>query len=141
MVHAVILYMNRFIEAQANNYTTALAEIRNGRKQTHWIWYVFPQIRGLGQSATSKYYAIRDLHEAEEYLQHPILGKRLIEISRALLELKEDNAHKIFGSPDDLKVRSSMTLFALVKDADPVFQGVLDRFFRGERDKNTLALV
>ena len=141
MVHAVILYMNRFIEAQANNYTTALAEIRNGRKQTHWIWYVFPQIRGLGQSETSKYYAIRDLHEAEEYLQHPILGKRLIEISRALLELKEDNAHKIFGSPDDLKVRSSMTLFALVKDADPVFQGVLDRFFRGERDKNTLALV
>ncbi len=141
MVQAVILYMNRFIEAQENNYATALAEIRNGRKQTHWIWYVFPQIRGLGQSATSKYYAIRDLQEAEEYLQHPILGKRLIEISRALLELKEDNAHKIFGSPDDLKVRSSMTLFALVKDADPVFQQVLDRFFRGERDKNTLALV
>ena len=133
--------MNRFIQAQENNYATALAEIRNGRKQTHWIWYVFPQIRGLGQSETSKYYAIRDLHEAEEYLQHPILGKRLIEISGALLELKEDNAHKIFGSPDDLKVKSSMTLFALAKDADPVFQQVLDKFFRGERDKNTLALV
>jgi len=133
--------MNRFIEAQENNYATALAEIRNGRKQSHWIWYVFPQIRGLGQSETSKYYAIRDLQEAAEYLQHPILGKRLIEISRALLELKEDNAHKIFGSPDDLKVRSSMTLFALMKDADPVFQQVLDKFFRGERDKNTLALV
>jgi len=133
--------MNRFIEAQENNYATALAEIRNGRKQSHWIWYVFPQIRGLGQSETSKYYAIRDLQEAAEYLQHPILGKRLIEISRALLELKEDNAHNIFGSPDDLKVRSSMTLFALMKDADPVFQQVLDKFFRGERDKNTLALV
>ena len=133
--------MNRFIEAQENNYATALAEIRNGRKQSHWIWYVFPQIRGLGQSETSKYYAIRDLQEATEYLQHPVLGKRLIEISRALLELKEDNAHKIFGSPDDLKLRSSMTLFALVKDADPVFQQVLDKFFRGERDKNTLALV
>jgi len=133
--------MNRFIEAQENNYATALAEIRNGRKQSHWIWYVFPQIRGLGQSETSKYYAIRDLQEAAEYLRHPILGKRLIEISRALLELKEDNAHNIFGSPDDLKVRSSMTLFALMKDADPVFQQVLDKFFRGERDKNTLALV
>jgi len=133
--------MNRFIEAQENNYATALAEIRNGRKQSHWIWYVFPQIRGLGQSETSKYYAIRDLQEAAEYLQHPILGKRLVEISRALLELKEDNAHKIFGSPDDLKVKSSMTLFALMKDADPVFQQVLDKFFLGERDKNTLALV
>ena len=133
--------MNRFIEAQENNYTTALAEIRNGRKQTHWIWYIFPQIRGLGQSETSKYYAIRDLREAAEYLKHPILGKRLIEISKALLELKEDNAHKIFGSPDDMKVKSSMTLFALLKDADPVFQQVLDKFFRGERDRNTLALV
>ena len=133
--------MNRFIEAQENNYSPALAEVRYGRKQTHWIWYIFPQIQGLGQSATSKYYALRDLDEAAEYLKHPILGKRLIEISRALLEGKEDNAHKIFGSPDDMKVQSSMTLFALLKDTDPVFQQVLDKFFRGERDKKTLALV
>ena len=133
--------LKRFTGAQQNVYPTALAEIRNGRKRSHWMWFIFPQIQGLGFSETSRYYGIKDRHEAEAYLRHPILGSRLVEISNALLELTSTNATEIFGYPDDLKLKSSMTLFAAVPGADPVFQSVLAQFFAGERDAKTLRLL
>ncbi len=133
--------LNRFLEAQQNTYQTALAEIKNGRKQSHWIWYIFPQIAGLGLSQFSKLYGIRDLQEAEAYLDHPILGARLIEISNALLLLNNKTAHEIFGSPDDLKTRSCMTLFNAVENANPVFKAVLDKYYEGKVDKRTLELL
>ncbi|MGN6616253.1 MAG: DUF1810 domain-containing protein, partial [Ilyomonas sp.] len=121
--------LKRFIDAQETSYQTALSEIKNGRKRSHWMWYIFPQIQGLGFSQTSRYYAIKNLNEAEDFLQHPLLGKRLVEISNELLKLPSGNATSIFGNPDDLKLRSCMTLFAAVPNADPVFQSVLDKYF------------
>jgi uncharacterized protein (DUF1810 family) len=103
--------LQRFIEAQEADYETALTEIRQGKKRSHWIWYIFPQVQGLGFSDTSRYYAIKDISEAAAYLQHPVLGSRLITICNALLRLESNNANQVFGSPDDLKLRSSMTLF------------------------------
>ena len=105
------------------------------------MWYIFPQIQGLGFSETSKFYAIKDLSEAREYLQHPVLGTRLIQISHALLEGEEKNANKIFGTPDDLKLKSSMTLFASLENTDPVFQGVLNKFFQGKKDEKTIGVI
>ncbi len=105
------------------------------------MWYIFPQIRGLGFSETSKFYAIQDRAEAEAYLQHPVLGPRLLEISRALLALPGTNATAIFGSPDDVKLKSSMTLFSCVPNADPIFEQVLDKFFHGDPDGKTLRLL
>src|SRR6476661_4838529 len=102
--------LKRFTEAQERDYATALAEIKRGRKRSHWMWYIFPQIAGLGFSQTSKFYAIKDIGEAESYLAHAILGARLIEISNALLEIEGKTANQIFGSPDDAKLKSSMTL-------------------------------
>ena len=133
--------LSRFLKAQDNTYDDALKEIKNGRKRSHWMWYVFPQIRGLGFTDTSKYYAIRDLKEAQEYLEHPILGSRLIEISKALLELKTRDALAVFGSPDEMKLKSSMTLFSLVPKADPIFNEIINAFFAGEKDESTLQLV
>ena len=133
--------LSRFLKAQDNTYDDALKEIKNGRKRSHWMWYVFPQIRGLGFTDTSKYYAIRDLKEAQEYLEHPILGSRLIEISKALLELKTRDALAVFGSPDEMKLKSSMTLFSLVPEADPIFNEIINAFFAGEKDESTLQLV
>ncbi|MGI4874067.1 MAG: DUF1810 domain-containing protein [Janthinobacterium lividum] len=133
--------LERFVEAQAAAYITALAEIKNGRKQSHWMWFIFPQIQGLGYSSTSKYYAIKNRQEAAAYLQHPLLGTRLLEISAALLTLGNTSASRIFGSPDDVKLKSSMTLFAAVPGAAPVFQAVLDRFFQGAPDAQTLHLL
>jgi len=133
--------LQRFIDAQENVYPVALAEIKKGRKQSHWMWFVFPQMRGLGFSATSKLYAIKDIHEAEAYLQHPVLGNRLVEISNALLQLESDNAYAILGSPDDMKLQSSMTLFSSVHNSDPVFVLVLQKFFKGMKDENTLRLL
>lgn len=130
--------LERFIEAQERDYTIALSEIKNGRKRSHWMWYIFPQIEGLGYSAMSKYYSIKNLDEAAGYLQHPVLSKRLLETSNELLKLNETNAGKIFGSPDDMKLKSSMTLFASVPDADIVFQSVLDKFFDSAKDEVTL---
>src|SRR5665213_2039019 len=100
--------LQRFINAQETSYQIALSEIKNGKKQSHWMWYIFPQIAGLGISETSKFYAIKNVHEAEEFLYHSVLGKRLIEICNELLNLETNDAHKIFGSPDDLKLHSSM---------------------------------
>jgi len=133
--------LKRFLDAQEKDYAVALSEIKNGRKKSHWIWYIFPQIIGLGFSETSRYYAIKDLEEAETYLKHPVLGERLVQISNALLDLPGNDAHKIFGSPDDLKLKSSMTLFASIENTNPVFSKVLDKFFNGETDFKTLRIL
>ena len=130
--------LQRFLDAQATDYFQALAELKAGRKRSHWMWYIFPQIQGLGFSSTSQHYAIRDAAEAAAYLAHPVLGARLREISGELLKLSSSSAGSIFGSPDDLKLRSSMTLFAAVPGADPVFQAVLDKYFGGQPDAQTL---
>jgi len=133
--------LERFVSAQENDYETALSEIENGRKRSHWMWYIFPQIQGLGFSDKSRYYALKDLHEAEAFLTHEVLGSRLIRITNQLLQLEEDDANRIFGSPDDLKLKSSMTLFSSLDGADPIFQSVLDKFFKGSRDEKTLKII
>lgn len=133
--------LKRFTDAQATNYQQALTEIKNGRKRSHWMWYIFPQIQGLGFSETSKHYAIKDTAEAEAYLKHPVLGGRLVEICQALLALGSADATRILGSPDDVKLKSSMTLFAALPSANPVFELVLARFFGGERDSKTLRIL
>ena len=130
--------LDKFLNAQEADYASALAEIRRGRKQGHWMWYIFPQISGLGMSSTSVYYAIENSEHASQYLQHPILGKRLIEISQAILSIEGKTANQILGSPDDMKLRSSMTLFSSVANADPVFQEVLDKYFGGVKDERTV---
>lgn len=132
--------LQRFLTAQEKDYPIALSEIKSGRKQSHWMWYIFPQIEGLGFSETSKYYAIESIHEAKEFLDHPVLGSRLIEICNALLNLEANDPYKIFGSPDDMKLHSSMTLFSSSSDPDPIFQKVLDKFFNGEKDEKTLQM-
>ena len=133
--------LQRFLDAQKTDYAQALAEIKNGRKRSHWMWYIFPQIQGLGFSSISQHYAIKNRQEAQEYLAHPVLGSRLVEISQALLGLASSNATSIMGNPDDLKLRSSMTLFGAVPGASPVFQQVLDKFFGGAEDNKTLQLL
>lgn len=132
--------VERFIEAQKNSYDTALREIQTGRKRSHWIWYIFPQIQGLGFSATARYYAIKDREEAEAYMAHPVLRQRLIEISEALLGLESEDARDVMGYPDDLKLKSSMTLFAEISE-EPVFSSVLDKFFQGEVDERTIQIL
>jgi uncharacterized protein (DUF1810 family) len=134
--------LNRFLKAQESDYAIALSEIRSGRKKSHWMWYIFPQISGLGFSETAKYYAIRDIDEAREFLSHPVLGKRLKEISNELLKPEQTNAKLIFGSPDDLKLRSCMTLFAQIETGEGnIFEKVIDKFFNGIADDKTLALL
>lgn len=133
--------LDSFVSAQDNDFEIALAEVRNGRKRSHWMWYIFPQIQGLGFSETSRYYAIRDLFEAEEFMNHEVLGSRLLRISNELLQLEEMDASEIFGSPDDMKLKSSMTLFSSLDEADPVFALVLDKFFGGSKDEKTLKLL
>ena len=133
--------LSRFLEAQKNAYDTALREIRAGWKRSHWMWYIFPQIQGLGYSAMAQHYAIRDLGEAREYLQHPVLGPRLIEISEALLSLDESDPRRVMGSPDDLKLRSCMTLFQCAAPDQPVFGKVLDKFYGGRPDGRTLEIL
>ena len=131
----------RFITAQASEYTQALGELRAGRKRSHWMWYIFPQIDGLGFSSMSKMYAVKSEAEAKAYLAHPVLGPRLIECCEALLAVQGKSANAILGSPDDMKLRSSATLFASVSPAGSVFERVLDRFFYGERDPATVGLL
>ena len=140
--------LERFIAAQQNVYEQALREIQQGQKQSHWMWFVFPQYDGLGQSAMAKRYAIRSLDEAKAYLEHPVLGKRLIEITKAVLQHKSKTANQIFGYPDDLKLKSSMTLFHRVTGLveagnkhDSIFKQVLVAFFNGEEDAATLRLL
>jgi uncharacterized protein (DUF1810 family) len=133
--------LTRFLTAQERDYKTALAEIKSGRKRSYWMWYIFPQITGLRFSETSKFYAIKDQQEAEAYLQHPVLGQRLIDISKALLELEDNHATRIFGSPDDMKLKSSMTLFGALPGTDPVFAQILAKYFNGIHDWETLRLL
>ena len=133
--------LQRFLDAQQKIYDQALAEIQNGKKKSHWMWFIFPQISGLGFSETSKYYAIRNKAEAEAYLKHPVLGERLIRICDVLLQLPDNNANGIFGSPDDLKLKSSMTLFGYLDHSGPVFQAVLDKFFNSKKDIRTLEII
>lgn len=133
--------LERFLDAQKNTYETALGEIRAGCKRSHWMWYIFPQVRGLGRSGTAQYYAIRDLDEAKAYLQEPTLRRRLLEVSQALLELETGDASRVMGWPDDLKLKSSMTLFDAAEPECRVFQGVLDKYFHGEKDQKTLEIL
>lgn len=128
----------RFVEAQQGVHADALAELRAGRKRSHWMWFVFPQLAGLGTSATAQRYGVRGLDEARAYLAHPLLGARLRECAQTLLALRGRSAEQIFGYPDVLKLRSSMTLFAAVPGADPVFDEVLARYYDGEADARTL---
>ena len=133
--------LKRFLDAQQYEYARALQEIRGGRKCSHWIWYIFPQLKELGYSDMAKFYGIRDLAEAKAYLAEPTLRARLIEISEALLKLPENDPNKVMGYPDDLKLRSSMTLFAAADPDCPVFQQVLDKYFDGKPDQRTLDLL
>ncbi len=133
--------LKRFKDAQARDYQTALAEIKAGRKRSHWMWYIFPQIAGLGSTDISKYYAIKNIQEATDYLLDQELGHRLTEICKVLLSLETNDANAVFGSPDDLKLCSSMTLFDAVPATFAVFGQVLDKFYNGQRDERTLMLL
>lgn len=133
--------LERFHKAQEYSYETALAEIKKGRKSSHWMWYIFPQIAGLGRSSTAQYYAIQDLQEAVNYINDEILGKRLVEISEALLALETNDAYAVFGCPDNMKLKSSMTLFTVAAPEYEVFWKVLDKFFKGQQDKRTIQLL
>lgn len=133
--------LNRFVQAQEHDYERALSEVKNGRKRSHWMWYIFPQFDGLGFSAMSQRYAIKSVAEAKAYLGHPILGPRLIECAEAALSVKGRTAHEIFGSPDDMKLKSCATLFAYVSPPGSVFEQLLNKFFDGDRDQKTLGLL
>ncbi len=135
--------LNRYIEAQEKQYVIALAEMQAGYKISHWMWFIFPQISGLGFSEVSKFYAIKNLEEAKAYLQHGILGKRLREISNVLLMQDTDDATLIFDNPDDMKLHSSMTLFAIAdeENLDNVFEKVLAKFFKGKYDRRTVEIL
>jgi len=134
--------LQRFLKPQQDDFELALSEIKAGRKKSHWMWYIFPQLKGLGFSDTSLFYGIRDLNEAREYLKHPVLGSRLKQISSELLLIEENNAHRIFGSPDDLKLKSCMTLFSFVDTSEEkIFEKVLKKYFNGESDSKTVRLL
>ncbi len=133
--------LDKFVSAQARDYDTALAEIRSGYKRSHWMWYIFPQLQGLGFSSTAQYYGIRDLEQAKDYIAHPVLGPRLVEISGALLSLPGSNPSAVMGYPDDLKLCSCMTLFELAAPDEPVFGRVLEKYYGGRRDRMTLNLL
>ncbi|MBO5701581.1 MAG: DUF1810 domain-containing protein [Clostridia bacterium] len=136
--------LERFRVAHKRDYAQALVEIQNGYKESHWMWYIFPQIKGLGRSSTARYYAIRDISEAKEFLNDPYLGDNLREISKELLAKSTNNAEEIFGYVDSMKLRSSMTLFHYAGetcDENRVFYDVLNKYFNGELDEKTLALI
>ncbi|HLE42110.1 MAG TPA: DUF1810 domain-containing protein [Nitrospirota bacterium] len=134
--------LGRFTSAQERVYETVLAELRSGWKRSHWMWYVFPQIAGLGHTSTSKHYAIKSIEEARAYINHPVLGARLVECAEAVLAVQGRSVSQIFGYPDDMKLKSSMTLFASVtEDPHSVFIRVLEKYFHGEQDAMTLQLL
>lgn len=133
--------LERFVRAQADTFDRALAELQSGRKQSHWMWYIFPQVEGLGRSAMAQQYAIRSLDEARSYVAHPVLGPRLLQCSEATLRVQGRSARDIFGSPDDLKLRSSATLFAMASAAGSVFHRLLDVYFGGMKDERTMELI
>ncbi len=133
--------LQRFVDAQAPVYAEVRAELRSGRKRSHWMWFIFPQIKGLGVSPTAQFYAIGSRGEAEAYFAHPVLGPRLTECTQLVLDVAGRSAHDIFGSPDDLKFRSSMTLFADVAADGVLFQAALRKYFNGEPDRRTLEIL
>ena len=132
-----IYNLERFINAQKNSYQIALKEIQNGEKNSHWMWFIFPQIDGLGMSLISKEYSIKNHQEAKDYLNHDILGKRLIEITSVLMKIEKKSARSIFGYPDDLKLKSSMTLFKIISPNNKLFSDVLVKYFNGEVCEHT----
>jgi uncharacterized protein (DUF1810 family) len=134
-----IFNLERFVQAQAPVYADVVDELRAGRKRSHWMWFVFPQIAGLGLSPTAQHFAIASLDEAAAYLAHPLLGQRLRDCAALVLAIESGSANDIFGSPDDMKFRSSMTLFAQAAPGEPLFQACLDKFFGGQPDQRTLA--
>ena len=134
--------LDRFIKAQEESYPAALTELEMGSKETHWMWFIFPQIKGLGRSSTAQFYALADRAEARAYLEHPILGERLRTCTRTILRhAKAQSAHEILGSPDDLKFRSCMTLFSAVAPDEALWLNALDAFFAGKADPSTLELL
>lgn len=133
--------LNRFVEAQAGSYDLALSEIRAGRKRSHWMWYIFPQFVGLGSTQMSRRYALGSIAEVDAYLRHPILGSRLVECCKAVLQVYDQSARDIFGSPDDMKLRSCTTLFAKASGSGSIFEKVLDQYFAGNPDQRTLLLI
>ena len=133
--------LGRFVQAQEGDYERALSEIRARRKRSHWMWYIFPQYDGLGFSPTSRRYSIKSVAEAQAYLAHPVLGPRLVEIAEAALRVEGRSALEVFGSPDDMKLRSCATLFAHVSPPGSVFEQLLGKYFNGERDERTLRLL
>ena len=133
--------LQRFVDAQAPVFADVCDELAAGRKTTHWIWFIFPQLRELGRSATARFYGITSRDEALAYWQHPVLGPRLKQCAELVLQVSGKTAHDIFGTPDELKLRSCMTLFAAVAGEEPVFTRVLERFYGGRPDERTLALL
>jgi uncharacterized protein (DUF1810 family) len=133
--------LSRFVQAQQDDFKTALAEIRSGQKRTHWMWYIFPQLDGLAFSPTSKHYGIKSLNEATAYLEHTVLGPRLLQCAEAALGVEGRSATEVFGSPDDLKLRSCATLFACVSPPGSVFHRLLEKYYGGEADRKTLQLL
>ena len=133
--------LKRFLDSQEQIYGQALTEVRDGRKRSHWMWYIFPQYDGLGFSPASKFYAIKSVAEAQAYLRHPILGPRLVECFEAAIGVEARSAAEVFGSPDDLKLRSCATLFAALSPVGSVFERLLDKYFQGMSDRKTLELM
>jgi uncharacterized protein (DUF1810 family) len=133
--------LNRFIEAQMVTYEGAMLELARGRKDSHWVWYIFPQIEGLGNSETIKLYAIKSLEEGRAYLKHPVLGQRLIKACEILLSLKDASMDEVMGYADDLKLLSSMTLFEALSDSNSIFTQIIKEFFDDERDKTSLEII
>ncbi len=133
--------LERFVEAQQNIYQQVLKELRNGKKTSHWMWFIFPQIEGLGYSSTAKYYSIKNIKEAKEYLAHPVLGSRLLECFNILLNIKNKTADDIFGYPDNLKLKSCITLFHFISPQENVFEKALQKYFFGGQDEKTISIV
>jgi uncharacterized protein (DUF1810 family) len=133
--------LDLFVQAQERDFSISLKEIKNARKRSHWMWYIFPQLRGMGHSYNSDYYDLNDSREAESYLFHPLLGPRLVEISESFLENENKTAREIMGVPDDRKLKSCMTLFAELQNTNPVFDSVLQKFFQGKKCYRTLGKI
>ncbi len=138
---AIDYNLNRFIAAQDNMYQTVITELKNGNKQSHWMWFIFPQIDGLGTSKTARFYAIKNLEEARAYFNHPLLGKRLLECSAILLTIKNKSADDIFGFPDYVKLQSCMTLFGFLFLHENIFKEVLEKYYMNQIDFKTIAIV
>ena len=133
--------LRRFVQAQEGAYESALSELKLGQKRSHWMWYIFPQIDGLGRSAMAKHYAIKNVEEARGYVNHPVIGARLLECTETVLGIEGRSVAEIFGFPDDMKFKSSMTLFEYISEPDSIFALALDKFFSGDRDDKTLQLL